>query len=78
MLLMESREGVNLTSKEAKEMADIVGPLLKQGLSPYQIIATHPELGICEKTLYSWEVSLPLIWQSSCFPIFIKSLLLLE
>lgn len=54
MLLMESREGVNLTSKEAKEMADIVGPLLKQGLSPYQIIATHPELGICEKTLYNY------------------------
>ena len=35
-------------------MADIVGPLLKQGQSPYQILANHPELGICEKTLYNY------------------------
>ena len=54
MNLKESREGVNLTSKEAKAMADIVGPLLKQGLSPYQILEAHPELGICEKTLYNY------------------------
>lgn len=54
MTLMESREGVNLTSKEARDMADIVGPLLCQGLSPYQILKAHPELGICEKTLYNY------------------------
>ena len=54
MTLIESREGVNLTSKEAKAMGDIVMPLLKQGLSPYQIIATRPDLGICEKTLYNY------------------------
>ncbi len=52
--LVDSREGVNLTAKEAKEMADIIGPLLKQGQSPYQIITAHPELGICEKTLYNY------------------------
>ncbi len=32
--LVDSRAGVNLTSKEAKAMADIIGPLLRQGLSP--------------------------------------------
>lgn len=52
--LVDSREGVNLTVQEARQMADIIGPLLKQGLSPYQIITGHPELGISEKTLYNY------------------------
>lgn len=51
--LTDSRQGVNLTVQETKEMAAIIGPLLKQGLSPYQIINGHPELGISEKTLYT-------------------------
>ncbi len=57
--LVDARAGVNLTVKEAKEIAAVVAPLIKQGLSPYQIVATHPELGICEKTLYNyieWQV----------------------
>lgn len=54
MELTESREGVNLTTTEAKSMADVIAPLLKQGQSPYQILTTHPELGICEKTLYNY------------------------
>lgn len=52
--LVESRQGINLTTQEAKEMAGIIGPLLKQGQSPYQIILNHPELGISEKTLYNY------------------------
>lgn len=52
--LIDSREGVNLTSQEAKAMADIIQPLLKQGQSPFQIISNHPELGISEKTLYNY------------------------
>lgn len=52
--LIDSREGVNLTSQEAKAMADIIKPLLKQGHSPFQIVTNHPELGICEKTLYNY------------------------
>lgn len=52
--LIDSREGVNLTSQEAKTMADIIKPLLKQGHSPFQIVTNHPELGICEKTLYNY------------------------
>lgn len=52
--LVDSRAGVNLTSMEAKAMADIIGPLLHQGLSPYQILQAHPELGVCEKTLYNY------------------------
>lgn len=52
--LVDSREGVNLTVKEAKEMAAIIGPLLRQGHSPYQIVTNHPELRISEKTLYNY------------------------
>lgn len=52
--LADSRSGVNLTVQEAKTMADIIAPLLRQGQSPCQIIASHPELGISEKTLYNY------------------------
>lgn len=52
--LVDSREGVNLTSLEAKAMADIIKPLLAQGQSPFQIVTNHPELGISEKTLYNY------------------------
>ncbi len=52
--LVDSRLGVNLTVQEAKAMADIIEPLLRQGQSPYQIITNHPELGISEKTLYNY------------------------
>ena len=51
---IDCRQGVNLTTSEAKVMADIVAPLLKNGQSPYQMIAGHPELGITEKTLYNY------------------------
>lgn len=52
--LVDSREGVNLTKDEAQAMADIIVPLLKKGHSLYQIVTDHPELGICEKTLYNY------------------------
>ena len=52
--LVDSRTGVNLTTQEAREMAEVIGPLLKQGHSPYQIVHDHPELGISEKTLYNY------------------------
>ena len=52
--LIDSRQGVNLTSQEAKAMADIIKPLLKQGQSPFQILSNHPELCISEKTLYNY------------------------
>lgn len=53
-VLIDSRQGVNLTFSEAKAMADVIAPLLKKGLSPYQIVVTHPELGVSEKTLYNY------------------------
>jgi IS30 family transposase len=52
--LVDSRLGVNLTFSEAKAIGDAVKPLLDKGLSPYVIVKEHPELGICEKTLYNY------------------------
>lgn len=52
--LVESREGANLTPEEVREMAMIIAPMLKKGLSPFKIVQSHPELGICEKTLYNY------------------------
>lgn len=52
--LVDSREGVNLTTDEVMAMAKIMKPLLEQGQSPYQIVEAHPELGISEKTLYTY------------------------
>lgn len=52
--LVDSREGVNLTTEEARKIAETVAPLLKQGLSPYAILRDHPELKISEKTLYNY------------------------
>lgn len=52
--LVDSREGANLTTAEAQKIGATVAPLLKQGLSPYDILQKHPELGICEKTLYNY------------------------
>ena len=52
--LVDSRLGVNLTSSQARDMASIIKPLLRQGQSPFQILTAHPELGISEKTLYNY------------------------
>ena len=52
--LVDSRQGVDLTTSEAKAIAEVVGPLLRQGISPYAIIHAHPELDICERTLYNY------------------------
>lgn len=51
--LVDSRSGENLTTEEAKAIADVVGPALKRGLSPYQILLDN-DLGISEKTLYNY------------------------
>ena len=43
-----------MTYSELKALADIIVPLIKKGHSPYQIITSHPELNISEKTLYNY------------------------
>lgn len=52
--LSESREGINLTTSERKQIADVIVPLIKKGQSIYQILSAHPEITQCEKTLYNY------------------------
>lgn len=52
--LVSSREGINISAEELARIAKIVKPLLQQGQSPYQIVKNHPELGMSEKTLYTY------------------------
>mgnify|MGYP002621269281 CR=1 FL=1 len=52
--LVDFREGVNLTIKEAKELASILKPLLDQGQSLYQIKSSHKEIKQSIKTLYTY------------------------
>ena len=43
-----------MTYEELKSLANVVVPLIKDGLSPYQIITNHPKLNISKKTLYNY------------------------
>lgn len=52
--LVDFREGINLTTLEAKELAHILKPLLEQGQSLYQIKSSHNEIKQCIKTLYNY------------------------
>ncbi|MFQ6860988.1 MAG: transposase [Beduini sp.] len=52
--LINTRIGINVTVNEIKQLGSILLPLLKQGQSIYQILASHPELSYSEKTLYTY------------------------
>lgn len=52
--LVDSRVGINLTTTERKEIADIIVPLINQGQSIYQILSAHKEITKCEKTIYNY------------------------
>ena len=52
--LKDSREGVNLDTKEMLNIVSIIKPLLKKGQSIYQILQNHPEINLCSKSLYTY------------------------
>lgn len=52
--LKDSREGINLTTKEMLNIVGIIKPLLKKGQSVYQILENHPEIKLCTKSLYTY------------------------
>lgn len=52
--LVDYREGINLTTKERDAVSHTIAPLLKQGQSVHQILSAHPEIGLCERTLYNY------------------------
>ncbi len=52
--LKDSRQGVNLNTSELIELAHIICPLVKRGQSIYTILNNHPEINLCEKTIYNY------------------------
>ena len=52
--LVDSRQGVNLTTKELIDIAHIIAPPLKKGQSVYVALKNHPEIKLCPKTLYTY------------------------
>lgn len=52
--LRDSREGVNLTTKEMLNIVSVIKPLLKKGQSVYQILENHPEINLSTKSLYTY------------------------
>ena len=52
--LVSSREGINLTEPRRDEIADIIVPLVNKGQSIYQILSTHKEINLSEKTIYNY------------------------
>ena len=54
MTLVTSREGINYSEDEVKQIGKMIEPLIKQGLSPYAILQIHPEINMSEKTIYTF------------------------
>lgn len=52
--LVDFREGINLTTKECTDIANVIAPLLKQGQSVHQILSTHKEITQSERTIYHY------------------------
>ena len=52
--LIDFREGINITTMERTEIANIIVPLLKQGQSVHQILSAHKEITQSERTIYHY------------------------
>lgn len=56
-ILVESRNGINISEDSLNQMDAIVTPLILQGQTPYQILKNHPEIKCSEKTIYNYIAS---------------------
>lgn len=54
-ILVESRIGIDQTTQEFKQLNKIVKSDIEKGHSFALIIHNHPELDICERTLYNYQ-----------------------
>ena len=52
--LVETRRGINISKEDLLHLDEIISPLIRQGQSPYMILKNHPDINICEKTLYNY------------------------
>ena len=53
--LSSSRSGFDLTEEQLALVNAVVSPLVHQGHSFEAICASHPELGVCARTLYNYQ-----------------------
>ena len=53
--LSSSRSGLDLTDGQLAAINAVVAPLVRQGHSFEAICASHPELGVCARTLYNYQ-----------------------
>ena len=53
-ILSESRTGINLSEEELTLLDETISPLVLQGQSVYMILQNHPEITLCEKTIYNY------------------------
>ena len=54
-LLVKSREGINMTKEQLKELNDLISPLVKKGQPLSHIFAVHAdEIPVCRRTLYNY------------------------
>ena len=53
-ILIESRNGINISEENLTILDNIVSSLVQQGQSPYMICRNHPEIKLSEKTLYNY------------------------
>ena len=53
-ILTSSREGVNATVNDIKQLGELLLPLLKKGQSIYSILQSHKEIKLSEKTIYNY------------------------
>ena len=52
--LVGTRQGINMTFNELKELGNKLKPLIDNGLSPYAALQACPEITISTKTLYNY------------------------
>lgn len=53
-VLVESRNGINISEKDLQVLDSVISPLIRQGQSPYLILKNHPEIHLSEKTIYNY------------------------
>lgn len=53
-LLVESRTGINISEDDCILLDELITPLVLRGHSPYMILQNHPEIKLCEKTIYNY------------------------
>ena len=52
--LVDTRAGFDITDSEIERIGKIIAPLLNKGQSVHQVLSAHPEIGLSEKSLYTY------------------------